>query len=49
VFIGQGLDRDQVYQQLDDCLLSEEELFAGKEHWLSLPDPFQAWASPEEQ
>jgi G3E family GTPase len=49
VFIGQGLDRDQVYQQLNDCLLSEEELFAGKEHWLSLPDPFQAWASPEGQ
>lgn len=48
VFIGQGLDRDQVNQQLDNCLLSEEELFAGQAYWMTLADPFQPWSSSGE-
>ena len=44
VFIGQGLDREQVTRQLDNCLLSEEELFAGQAYWTTLPDPFQPWS-----
>ena len=47
VFIGQGLDKTAVYEALDDCLLSEDELLAGKEYWLSLPDPFPAWSERE--
>ncbi len=47
VFIGQGLDKSAVYKALDDCLLSEDELLAGKEYWLSLPDPFPAWSERE--
>jgi len=43
VFIGQGLDEYDTYKALDECLLSEEELLAGKNYWLSLPDPFPAW------
>lgn len=48
VFIGQGLDKAQVYQALDQCLLTEEELLAGKEHWRTLEDPFAAWVEDSE-
>lgn len=44
VFIGQGLNQAAVCQALDDCLLSEDELLQGKEHWATLEDPFPAWA-----
>lgn len=43
VFIGQDLSVELLMQQLDDCLLSEEEVLAGKQYWSSLPDPFPAW------
>jgi G3E family GTPase len=43
VFIGQNLDREQVVQELDQCLLKDEELLAGKAFWKKLPDPFPAW------
>ena len=43
VFIGQGLDKDEIRQQLDDCLLSEDELLAGHQEWATLPDPFPSW------
>ncbi len=43
VFIGQGLDRATITKELDDCLLSEEEVLKGKEYWLTLDDPFPAW------
>ncbi|MFG1496729.1 zinc metallochaperone GTPase ZigA [Saccharospirillum sp. HFRX-1] len=44
VFIGQNLDRDQVVEKLDACLLSEAELAAGEQAWRELEDPFPAWA-----
>ena len=40
VFIGQGLDKEQVIQSLNSCLLSDEELLKGQEYWLTLKDPF---------
>nr|WP_300311050.1 zinc metallochaperone GTPase ZigA [Halomonas sp.] len=43
VFIGQNLDEGKIRQALDDCLLSEEQMLAGKKHWQTLPDPFPAW------
>jgi G3E family GTPase len=43
VFIGQGLDREELCRQLDDCLLSDEELLAGIKAWKRLPDPIPAW------
>lgn len=43
VFIGQKLDRDRFVDELDNCLLSDDELLAGREHWQTLPDPFPAW------
>jgi len=49
VFIGQGLDQEQVCHQLDNCLLSEEEMFAGKDYWMTLSDPFQPWSTPQQE
>ena len=43
VFIGQKLDRDGIIQALDECLLSEQEVLKGKEHWATLNDPFPRW------
>ena len=43
VFIGQGLQQDQFVHALNDCLLSDEELLAGRELWKTLPDPFPTW------
>ncbi|MBV54091.1 MAG: 4-hydroxytetrahydrobiopterin dehydratase [Coxiellaceae bacterium] len=40
VFIGQGLDKDQVIEALDQCLLSDDDLLLGRDHWATLPDPF---------
>ena len=43
VFIGQGLDADEITRALDDCLLSEDEVLRGKAYWTTLDDPFPAW------
>ncbi len=40
VFIGQGLDKEQVFKELDACLLTDEDLLQGKDHWATLNDPF---------
>ncbi len=45
VFIGQGLDEAAFIQALNDCLITDEVLLLGKDHWQTLPDPFP---SPEE-
>ena len=43
VFIGQGIDKQEVTRKLDDCLLTEQEVLAGMPAWARLPDPFPAW------
>ena len=45
VFIGQGLDEAAIRAALDNCLLNDTELLAGKELWQTYPDPFPAWES----
>ena len=47
VFIGQGLDKTALCQALDNCLLREAEIFAGKSYWVTLDDPFPAWQEIE--
>lgn len=47
VFIGQGLDEQRVRAALDSCLLSDDEMLAGREFWETLPDPFPAWENPQ--
>ena len=44
VFIGQNLDQADITRQLDDCLLDEDQLLAGKDFWKTLNDPFPAWS-----
>ncbi|OUT38028.1 MAG: 4-hydroxytetrahydrobiopterin dehydratase [bacterium TMED6] len=43
VFIGQGLDKNKIFQSLDECLLSDEDLLKGKKHWSKFSDPFPKW------
>ncbi|AMX02562.1 zinc metallochaperone GTPase ZigA [Microbulbifer thermotolerans] len=43
VFIGQNLQQPWLQEQLDSCLLNDEEIAAGERFWRSLPDPFPAW------
>lgn len=43
VFIGQNLNQQAVCQWLDECLLTDAELHAGKEYWNTLEDPFPSW------
>mgnify|MGYP000535881602 CR=1 FL=1 len=43
VFIGQGLDKQQVIDKLSECLLTDEELAQGKNAWAKLSDPFPSW------
>lgn len=43
VFIGQGLDQEQMTLALNDCLLSQEEVLRGKAYWMTLEDPFPEW------
>jgi G3E family GTPase len=43
VFIGQDMDETQVRNRLDDCLISDQELLAGKELWQTMQDPFPRW------
>ncbi|MES3676863.1 zinc metallochaperone GTPase ZigA [Halomonas elongata] len=43
VFIGQNMDEAGIRRALDDCLLDDEQLQAGLDAWLALPDPFPSW------
>ena len=43
VFIGQGLDQENMIKALDDCLVSEDDMLKGEEFWTSLEDPFPPW------
>ena len=43
VFIGQNLDKDEMVKQLDDCLISDQELLLGKDAWALMDDPFPEW------
>ena len=43
VFIGQNLDEARIRKALDECLLDDDTLLAGKEAWRALSDPFPSW------
>jgi G3E family GTPase len=43
VFIGQGLEKQDILDRLNACLLTDEQILEGKDAWSQLPDPFPAW------
>ena len=49
VFIGQHIDEHQVRQELDSCLLSNEEMAAGSVIWKNYPDQFPVWFEHEHE
>ena len=47
VLIGCDLDEAAVTAELDECLLTDDELAEGPEAWASYEDPFEAWEDLE--
>jgi G3E family GTPase len=43
VFIGIGMDEIALYDSLQECLLTDEELAAGPSAWAHFADPFPNW------
>jgi hypothetical protein len=43
VFIGIGMDEIELYDSLQSCLLTDEEVSRGIEAWLKLDDAFPQW------
>ena len=43
VFIGQGLNKHDIIERLDRCLLTDDQLIQGHHVWAEMPDPFPAW------
>lgn len=40
MFIGQGLNEAEAIAQLEDCLITQDQLHAGMEYWIMMDDPF---------
>ncbi|EPN16056.1 cobalamin synthesis protein/P47K family protein, partial [Pseudomonas syringae pv. actinidiae ICMP 18804] len=47
VFIGQNIDFALLTAELDNCLLTDDEMAAGAERWRQLSDPFGEWYEEE--
>jgi G3E family GTPase len=47
VIIGQNVDRDELTEQLNACLLTDSELKKGKAFWKSARDPFPEWVQTQ--
>jgi G3E family GTPase len=43
--MARGVGRDALQNQLDGCLLTDEEMTGGPESWRNLPDPFPSWSA----
>jgi G3E family GTPase len=46
VFIGMNMPKDQMLDELQNALLTNEELLLGEDKWQSFPDPFPHWETP---
>ena len=40
-----GVDRDALQHQLEECLLTDQEMALGEEVWCNFPDPFPLWGA----
>lgn len=47
VFIGVDMPEHDMRRQLDNALLTADEMRGGVEHWLNFNDPMRAWPNPE--
>jgi G3E family GTPase len=47
VFIGQHIDFALLNEELNNCLLTDDEMALGTDAWGLLPDPFGAWHEEE--
>ncbi|MDQ8044371.1 MAG: GTP-binding protein [Patulibacter sp.] len=43
VFIGSDMDRAELTNRLDACLLTDAELRVGPSSWVAFEDPFPSW------
>ncbi|MEC8064657.1 MAG: GTP-binding protein, partial [Planctomycetota bacterium] len=43
VFIGVRLDQGAIEAVLDEALITDDEMSAGPEHWLTFQDPLPSW------
>ena len=43
VYIGQNLPKDEMFNALTDCLLTDNEIAPGPEAWQQFNDPFPNW------
>lgn len=43
VFIGIDMDEIAIYDSLQECLLTDQELFQGPQAWATFSDPFPKW------
>jgi G3E family GTPase len=48
VFIGAGMDREQIEGRLNQCLLDDVEMGLGQMGWGSFADPFSIWWDEDE-
>ena len=44
VYIGIGMDELAIYDSLQECLLTDEEMALGIQAWMQFRDPFPAWS-----
>lgn len=49
VFIGQNLEPERTSEILDRCLLSDEEMAAGRTAWRAFDDPFPRWFAEQNE
>ena len=49
VFIGTGIDKENIKKRLESCLLTDDEFALGPEAWHSYKDPIHPWEFVEEQ
>lgn len=47
VFIGVDMPENDMRRQLDNALLTADEMRGGVEYWLNFNDPMPAWPNPE--
>ncbi|MNI96547.1 putative metal chaperone YciC [compost metagenome] len=47
VFIGQNVDFPRLTADLDECLLSDDEMALGVQGWRLMADPFGPWFDEE--